>query len=99
MSWSVVSTMVPISPVKPWKRITATTGALLLLAVLVMAPWLPERASLNLLRVSFEREIAQKEAYELASLFTRAAPESVMVSAELQDSTVSGMGGEPFALQ
>jgi hypothetical protein len=89
-------TMVPISPFKAWRRIAAATGAVVLLAALLFAPWLPHNASVSLLKISFEQQVSHQDAYSLISHFAREIPRQVLLGAEMSDAKRAGGGGQGY---
>jgi len=89
-------TMVPISPVKAWRRIAAATAAVLVFAGLLAAPWLPRNASVSLLKISFEQAVDHQDAYSLISHFAREIPKQVLLGAEMSESLRRGTGGSGY---
>lgn len=82
-------TMVPLSPPRPWKRIGATAAAVVLAAVLVAAPWVPQRSGMTLLRVSFEQQFNRPQAQDIISHCLRELPGHALLGAEY-DATGTG---------
>lgn len=85
-------TMAPLSPARPWKRITATAAAVAAVFLLVLAPWLPQRSSLALLKVDFERQFERPAAQELLSLFVREMPDAALLGAGFASATGTAGG-------
>lgn len=83
-------TMAPISPARPWQRITATAAAAALLCLLVLAPWLPQRSCLALLKVDFERQFERPAAQQLLSLFVREMPDAALLGADYSATGTAG---------
>jgi len=82
-------TMVPLSLPRPWKRIGATAAAVLLAAVLIAAPWVPQRSGMALLRVSFEQQFSRSQAQDIISHCLRELPGHALLGAEYD---ATGMG-------
>jgi hypothetical protein len=82
-------TMVPLSPPRPWKRIGATAAAVVLAAVLIAAPWVPQRSGMALLRVSFEQPFSRSQAQDVISHCLRELPGHALLGAEY-DATSTG---------
>lgn len=89
-------TMVPIAPFKAWRRIASATGAALILAALLLTPWLPARSTVSLLKLSFEQAVDQQQAYSLVSHFARELPRNVLLGAELSNPATQSGGGSGF---
>lgn len=78
-------TMVPLSPPRPWKRIGATAAAVVLAAVLIAAPWVPQRSGIALLRVSFEQQFSRPQAQDIISHCLRELPGHALLGAEYDE--------------
>ncbi|GEM_PF-2229481 len=92
-------TMAPISPARPWQRITATATAAGLLCLLVLAPWLPQRSCLALLKVDFERQFDRPAAQELLSLFVREMPDAALLGADYGASGAAASSQGPLTMR
>jgi hypothetical protein len=82
-------TMLPLSPPRPWKRIGATAAAVVLAAVLIAAPWVPQGSGMALLRVSFEQQFSRSQAQDIISHCLRELPGQALLGAEYD---ATGMG-------
>ncbi|MBN2082322.1 hypothetical protein JW859_08965 [bacterium] len=75
-------TMVPMAPVRPWQRLAKTVGIAVAAGLLIFMPWLPQRASFSLVRITFEQTFNQYDAQDLVSHYTREMPVNVLTGVD-----------------
>ena len=75
-------TMVPLSPTKPWWKVSKLTILSMVVIALAFVPWMPSKSSLAMLNVQFEQQFERPEAQEVVLNFVKEMPEYALLGVE-----------------
>jgi hypothetical protein len=82
----------PVEPVREAWRPRPATLALAFLVLLVLVPWIPQRASFTVMHVGFEQELPRADADRLAAHLLRNQPDNVLIGTEFTPTQAHRMG-------